>query len=88
MDQFLKKRCLISVKSLYISDLLMSVSASTLVSPSQTEIAKACAVVDSAGMVMVQEKESQEIQGVTRSQEPGEETSESRLRRIVLTFCQ
>ena len=69
----------------------MSVAASTLVSPSQTEIAKACAVVDSAGMVMVQEKESQEIQGVTRSQEPGEETSEyleSRLGMIVLTFCQ
>ena len=46
-------------------------------SPSQTEIAKACAVVDSAGIVMVQEQESQDIQGVSRSQEPGEETSES-----------
>ena len=42
-------------------------------SPSQTEIAKACAVVDSAGMVMVQEKESQEGQEVSsRHQEPGE----------------
>ena len=42
-------------------------------SPSQTEIAKACAVVDSAGIVMVQEKESQEDQGASsQHQEPGE----------------
>lgn len=42
-------------------------------SPSQTEIAKACAVVDTAGMVMVKEEESQEVQGVSRGhQEPGE----------------
>ena len=42
-------------------------------SPSQTEIAKACAVVDSAGMVMIQEKETQEDQGASiRHQEPGE----------------
>ena len=53
---------------------MITVAASTLVSPSQTEIAKACAVVDSAGMVMVKEEDTQEVQGV-RSHEPGETSS-------------
>ena len=73
---------------------MLHVAASTLVSPSQTEIAKACAVVDSAGMVMVQEKESQEDQGASiRHQEPGETWdmgSEARhaVTGIILTSCQ
>ena len=46
-------------------------------SPSQTEIAAACAVVDSAGMVMVREQETGDREGVTRSHEPGDDQSPS-----------
>ena len=69
-------------------DLMTSVSASTLVSPSQTEIAKACAVVDSAGMVMVKEEETQG-QTTTSHREPGDQQTADRVRPgIFLTSCQ
>ena len=54
---------------------LAFVIASSMVSPSQNDIAKACAVVDSGGVVMVQEQEeTKEVSSVKSShQGPGQD---------------